>query len=95
MIHISEFNSTTPQNVKFVKIDKEYSSMQECVDDQPHQTIQQIKKYDFEYDWKVASCTNSKFTLYLHPNYPNKTKDVLKGMNVKYENKNRSHIRSD
>ena len=58
MIHISEFNSATPQDVKFIKIDKEY-------------------------------------TIYLHPNYPNQTKDVLKGMNIKYENKNRSHIRSD
>ena len=63
MVHISEYNSTTPQNVKFIKVDKEYSSMQECMDDQPHQTIQQIKKYDFEYDWKVASCTNSTFTM--------------------------------
>ena len=83
MIHISEYDSTTPQDVKFIKIDKEYSSMQECVDDQPKQTIDQIKKFDFDYDWKVASCTNSKFTIYIHPNYPNKTKDIMQGVPIK------------
>lgn len=72
MIHISEYDSTTPQDVKFIKIDKEYSSMRECVDDQPKQTIEQIKKFDFRYDWKVATCTDSKFTVYLYPDYPNK-----------------------
>ena len=57
--------------------------MEECIDDQPHQTIQQIKKYDFEYDWKVASCTNSTFTMYLHPNYPNQSKEIITpGVNI-------------
>ena len=78
MIQISEYNLSNPQDVKFIKVDKEYSSMQECIDDQPHQTIQQIKKYDFEYDWKVASCNNGTFTIYLHPYYPNKTKEKIK-----------------
>ena len=44
LIHISEYNSATPKNIKFIKVDKEYKTMEECVDDQPHQTIQQIKK---------------------------------------------------
>ena len=83
LIHISEYNSTNPQDVKFIKVDKEYSSMEECIDDQPHQTIQQIKKYDFEYDWKVAACTNSTFTMYLHPNYPNQSKEIITpGVNI-------------
>ncbi len=83
LIHISEYDSTNPQDVKFIKVDKEYSSMKECMDDQPHQTIQQIKKYGFEYDWKVASCNNGTFTLYIHPNYPNKSKEIITpGVNI-------------
>ena len=34
-VHISQYGLEQPSNVKFVKIDKEYSSMQECIDDQP------------------------------------------------------------
>ena len=83
-VHLSQYELEQPSNVKFVKIDKEYSSMQECIDDQPKQTIEQIKKLEFMYDWKVASCTNSTFTLYLHPGYPNKTKEILKGTPIKY-----------
>ena len=83
-VHISQYGLEQPSNVKFIKIDKEYNSMQECIDDQPKQTIDQIKKFDFDYDWKVASCTNSKFTIYIHPNYPNKTKDIIQGVPIKY-----------
>ncbi len=83
-VHISQYGLEQPSNVKFVKIDKEYSSMQECIDDQPKQTIEQIKKFEFMYDWKVALCNNSTFTLYLHPGYPNKTKEILKGTPIKY-----------
>ena len=98
LIHISEYNSATPNNIKFIKVDKEYKTMEECVDDQPHQTIQQIKKYKFMYDWRLASCTDGPFTVYMHPSHPNRTKDFIKkgkGVDVNYENKNRSSIRSD
>ena len=82
-IHVSEYNSTTPQDVKFIKIDKEYSSIKECIDDQPHQTIQQIKKYEFMYDWKLASCTDGPFTVYMHPSFPNKSKKLITpGVNI-------------
>ena len=82
-VHISQYELDRPSNVKFIKIDKEYNSAEECIDDQPKQTIEQINKFDFDYDWKVASCTNSKFTVYIHPNYPNKTKDIMQGVPIK------------
>ncbi len=94
-VHISQYGLDNPTDVIFFQMDKQYESMDECINDQPKQTIEQIKKFDFDYDWTVATCTNHSFTVYMYPVYPNKTKDVLKGMNVKYENKNRSHIRSD
>ena len=50
------------------------------------------------YDWRLASCTDGPFTVYMHPSHPNKTKDFIKkgkGVDVNYENKNRSSIRSD
>ena len=84
-VHISQYELEQPSNVKFIKIDKEYSSMQECIDDQPKQTIKQVKKFDFMYDWTVASCTNSKFTIYIHPKYPNKSRDILQGVPIKDE----------
>jgi hypothetical protein len=46
--------------------------MTECINDQPKQTIKQLKKFDFQYDWKVATCTNSQSTIYLYPIHPNK-----------------------
>ena len=83
LIHISEYDSATPNNIKFIKVDKEYTTMQECLDDQPHQTIQQIKKYEFMYDWKLASCTDGPFTVYMHPAFPNKSKEIITpGVNI-------------
>jgi hypothetical protein len=48
--------------------------MDECINDQPKQTIEQIKKFDFQYDWKVATCTDSQSTIYLYPVNPKKIK---------------------
>ena len=71
-IHISQYGSDNPTDVKFFQMEKQYDSMNECINDQPKQTIEQIKKFDFMYDWKVATCTDSQFTVYLYPQHPNK-----------------------
>jgi len=89
-IHISQYNSPNPTNVKFVKIDKEYSSLKECQENAPKEIIKKLQEFKHMYDWKRAACTDSAFTAYLHPTYPN-----LEGETIKYENKNRSHINSD
>ncbi len=76
-VHISQYSLDNPTDVKFIQIDKQYESMDECINDQPTQTIKQINKFDFQYDWKVATCTDQSFTVYMYPKYPNKTKKLL------------------
>ena len=71
-IHISQYGSKNPTDVVFFQMDQQYDSMTECINDKPKQTIEQIKKFDFRYDWKVATCTDSQATIYLYPDYPNK-----------------------
>ena len=89
-IHISQYNSHPPTNVKFIKIDKEYNSLQACKKDASKEIIKKLKEFDHMYDWKRAACTNSAFTVYMHPTHPN-----LEGEIAKYENTNRSYIRSN
>ena len=76
-VHISQYGLDNPTDVKFIQMSKQYESMDECINDQPTQTIEQIKKFDFDYDWKVATCTDSQSTIYLYPIHPNKTKELL------------------
>ena len=71
-VHISQYGLENPTDVKFFQMEKQYDSMNECINDQPKQTIEQIKKLNFMYDWKVATCTNSQSTIYLYPIHPNK-----------------------
>ena len=71
-VHISQYGSENPTNVKFFQMEKQYDSMEECINDQPTQTIKQIQKFNFQYDWKVATCTDSQATVYLYPDSPNK-----------------------
>jgi len=76
-VHISQYGLDNPTDVKFFQMEKQYDSIDECINDQPTQTIEQIKKFDFMYDWKVATCTDSQSTIYLYPIHPNKTKELL------------------
>jgi hypothetical protein len=71
-VHISQYGSDNPTDVKFFQMEKQYDSIDECINDQPTQTIKQIKKFDFQYDWKVATCTNSQFTIHMYPDHLNK-----------------------
>ena len=71
-VNISQYGLDNPTDVVFFQMDQQYDSMTECINDQPKQTIEQIKKFDFQYDWKVATCTDSQATVYLYPDYPNK-----------------------
>ena len=71
-IHISQYGSDNPTDVKFFQMEKQYDSMEECINDQPTQTIKQVQQFDFMYDWKVATCTDSQVTVYLYPQHPNK-----------------------
>jgi hypothetical protein len=71
-VHISQYGLDNPTDVVFFQMDQQYDSMDECINDQPKQTIEQIKKFDFRYDWKVATCTDSESTIYLYPIHPNK-----------------------
>ena len=71
-VNISQYGSKNPTDVVFFQMDQQYDSLDKCINDQPKQTIEQIKKFDFRYDWKVATCTDSQFTVYLYPDYPNK-----------------------
>jgi len=71
-VHISQYGLENPTDVVFFQMDQQYNSMEECINDQPKQTIEQIKKFDFQYDWMVATCTNSQSTVYLYPIHPNK-----------------------
>ena len=43
-VHISQYSLENPTDVKFIQIDKQYEYMDECINDQPTQTIKQIKK---------------------------------------------------
>ena len=54
-------------NVKFIKVDKQYNSMRECQNETREEIIKLIKELDFKYDWKVAKCTDSQVTTYLYP----------------------------
>jgi hypothetical protein len=73
-VHISQYGLENPTDVVFFQMDQQYNSMDECINDQPKQTIEQIKKFDFQYDWKVATCTDSQSTIYLYPVNPKKIK---------------------
>ena len=72
-INISQYGLENPTDVVFFQMDQQYDSMDECINDQAKQTIEQIKKFDFDYDWKVATCTDSQATVYLYPDNSNKT----------------------
>ena len=73
-VHISQYGSSSPDNVKFIKVDKQYNSMRECQMETRKEIIKLIKEFDFQYDWKVAKCTDSNFTTYLYPDPSNKKK---------------------
>lgn len=66
-VHISQYGSSSPDNIKFIKVDKQYNSMRECQMEARKEIIKLIKEFDFKYDWKVAKCTDSQFTSYLYP----------------------------
>ena len=73
-VHISQYGLENPTDVVFFQMDQQYNSIDECINDQPRQTIKQVKKFDFQYDWKVATCTDSQSTIYLYPVNPKKIK---------------------
>ena len=43
-VHISQYGSKNPTDVVFFQMDQQYDSMDECINDQPKQTIEQLKK---------------------------------------------------
>jgi len=73
-VHISQYGSSSPDNVKFIKVDKQYNSMRECQMETRKEIIKLIKKFDYQYDWKVAKCTDSQFSSYLYPDPKKKIK---------------------
>ena len=81
-------NAEKEKEVQKQKIEKEYNSLKACKKDASKEIIKKLKEFDHMYDWKRAACTNSAFTVYMHPTHPN-----LEGEIAKYENTNRSYIR--
>ena len=82
-VNISQYSLENPTDVVFFQMDQQYDSIDKCINDQPKQTIAQLKKFDFNYDWKVATCTNSESTIYLYPIHPNKKNQ--EELNKKYK----------
>ena len=78
--HIVSYDNPSPKYVEF-KTGPEYSSSKECLNESSEWIIQEIKKMDFGYDWKLAVCSNGEIDVYKHPVTFN---EELKGVQINY-----------
>lgn len=66
-VHISEYDLPRPNDTKLWKEGKGHDSYQECLLSASPIIIEKIKNYEFMYDWKIALCTDSQMSVYIHP----------------------------
>ena len=79
-VHIAAYDNPSPKYLSF-KTGPEYLSSKECLNGSSEWIIQEIKKMNFGYDWKLAVCSNGEIDVYKHPVTFNKE---LKGVQINY-----------
>ena len=65
-VHIEAYNNPRPEYSVF-KTGPEYSSSKECLNNASEWIAHEIIKMDFEYDWKLAICSNGEIDIYKYP----------------------------
>ena len=78
--HIAAYDNPSPKYTVF-KTGPGYSSNKECLNESSEWIIQEIKKMNFGYDWKLAVCSNGEIDVYKHPVTIN---EEQKGVQINY-----------
>jgi len=78
--HIAAYDNPSPKYVEF-KTGPEYSSSKECLDESSEWIMEEIKRLDFGYDWKISACSNGEIDIYKYPIIFNKE---LKSVQINY-----------
>ena len=66
-VNIAEYDLPRPNDTILWKEGKGHDSYQECLKSASGVIVEKIKEYEFNYDWRLALCTDSQMTVYIHP----------------------------
>ncbi len=78
--YIGAYDNPGPKDVVF-KNGPMYVSSEECVKYSSKWIMEEIKRLDFKYDWKIAACSNGEIDIYKYPIIFNKE---LKSVQINY-----------
>ena len=78
--YIGAYDNPKPRDVAF-KNGPMYISREECIKYSSKWIMEEIKRLDFKYDWKVAVCSNEEIDIYKYPMPFNKE---LKSVQINY-----------